>query len=678
MARTFGGTPADTIHDQSTGLPAPGAQLTIWTAPTGSQITALQDLDGTTLPGYVTAGPGGQIGFRIDSDSWALVWGRDNMGRWWKFVAEEVLVAAGDFPEVKAVAEAAKASADATSSALGEITRSIGTYASEAQLTGAATFVPALQAAIDTGANRITAPPGSTLLLDGTAYVDVSARKDLRLDFAGTTIVKTAAGGYATMLLDRFNGTSYGAGVQNLILENAWFRGSFADGAVAPIQPLGSNHGQRILIRSCVFEACQVQGYHTFELDGCDGVVFENCRWYGYRNDGVNAARTEAVNVDVSQVGAGATVAPYGSGLPCRNIRLVNCQFLPWTDPSSGTRWPAPIPLGTHGSREGAVTENVYLDIYVEDPPKDTVGGTFTLDDDNPYHRGLVHLPSFRHVRGRIRVRCTDGAGSIRVVQLQGATTGVVAASNPNGAATSGNFATPNPCEDVDLDIRVEGMKGPASPDNPIAYVTGSSARPARDIRIRISTDTAGANSGTYLRRVDTGLIDGDMPSTPNSARLVNSPNVEFGPSMRRTARATADRTVNNSTTLVNAAGLVVPVDRDAIYRVTGMIIYNSGTAPDLKLGWAAPAGATLAWTSDGISTGATTIVSSVYRGAHDLAATGLAGGNSGNDMVAMPEGLLTTGNTAGNLQLRFAQETATVADSTIRAGSWIRVERIG
>lgn len=486
MARTFGGTTADVVANLNTALPIEGDELTVWTAPEGSLITGnLEDLDGTPIT-VVTTDANGTFAFRINVDTWSIVHVRDSNGNWYRCLAEEIeplaAQAAEEFPAMQAAVAEAVTAVDA-------VAKSLASYATPGQLDGTDDCSSAFQAAISDlqSGGRLTVPPGSQLRFNGSAYVDISGIKGLTIDLAGSRLFKDTAGGYATMFLDRFNGTTYGAGVQRLVIENGHFQGSFAEGATAAVQPLGSNHGQGIIVRNCTFTACMVQGFHTFELDGVDGIRFEACRWYGYKPDGVNPARTEAINIDVSQVGAGATVAPYGSGLPCRNI-YVDAEFLPWTDPATSITWPAPIPLGTHGSREGAITENVYLNIYVEDPPVDTIDILSPATDD-PYHRGLVHIPSVRHVRGRIRVKATDGQGSIRAVQLQAASIGVLASSDPNSAATSGNFTTPNPCEDIDLDVRVEGLNNSAASTNPAVFVGGVAALPAKDIKLRVSAD---------------------------------------------------------------------------------------------------------------------------------------------------------------------------------------------
>ncbi len=45
--------------------------------------------------------------------------------------------------------------------------------------------------------------------------------------------------------------------------------------------------------------------------------------------------------------------------------------------------------------------------------------------------------------------------------------------------------------------------------------------------------------------------------------------------------------------------------------------------------------------------------------------------------MLAMPRGYIDTAATAGNFQGRFTQNTSNANNTTIKAGSWLRVVRL-
>lgn len=142
-------------------------------------------------------------------------------------------------------------------------------------------------------------------------------------------------------------------------------------------------------------------------------------------------------------------------------------------------------------------------------------------------------------------------------------------------------------------------------------------------------------------------------------------------------ATITADRVVNNSTALVTATGLTIPVGIGGIYEVEAYLIYNSSTTADLSLSWSAPAGAVLDWVSNAPASTTTGPNGDIQRTAFSVGSVALIGG-AGANAVAMPTGTLTIGATAGNFLLQFAQGTAEVSDTIIRAGSWIKLTRIG
>ncbi len=126
-------------------------------------------------------------------------------------------------------------------------------------------------------------------------------------------------------------------------------------------------------------------------------------------------------------------------------------------------------------------------------------------------------------------------------------------------------------------------------------------------------------------------------------------------------ARATADTTVNNTTTLVNAVGLVVPVEADAHYWWRCLLAFNGNATADIKLAWTVPSGADGFWGS---------VDESVRVDDYGAAATYTI---DGANTVAELSGWLDTSAAAGNLQLQFAQNTATAVNTIVRAGSMLQ-----
>jgi hypothetical protein len=145
-----------------------------------------------------------------------------------------------------------------------------------------------------------------------------------------------------------------------------------------------------------------------------------------------------------------------------------------------------------------------------------------------------------------------------------------------------------------------------------------------------------------------------------------------------RYAAKTANQQLTNNASLGNDAHLVVPVLANATYIVEGAIFYDGAyNQGDLKVDWAIPAGSNFMWSINGPATGgqaAYASQSTLAGGSTPLSAGTY--GTGGTQTTITPRGLLTTGASAGNLQLRWAQNTAHASTLTVYQRSWIRVQR--
>lgn len=143
--------------------------------------------------------------------------------------------------------------------------------------------------------------------------------------------------------------------------------------------------------------------------------------------------------------------------------------------------------------------------------------------------------------------------------------------------------------------------------------------------------------------------------------------------------RKTADEPLPTSTALQDDNHLIVPVKVDGIYRIETFLIVDGPAAADLKLGWSAPSGSTLHWTSAGLTTSLGAGAQSAsyklpYLGLADTDGVGLA--DVGTKVIARPSGLLLVGASAGNLTLRWAELTSS-GTVTVYAGSWIQLTKV-
>ncbi len=127
-------------------------------------------------------------------------------------------------------------------------------------------------------------------------------------------------------------------------------------------------------------------------------------------------------------------------------------------------------------------------------------------------------------------------------------------------------------------------------------------------------------------------------------------------------ARRATDLTVNNSTALVD--GLTVAVSANRSYAFRALLHVNSGVTPGYKIGFTVPASATGGYVTADAAAGVSTT---------DIAAT-TTGTGSVTSRIMDVRGFVTVGATAGNLVLRFAQNTADPTDSKLLAGSYLQL----
>jgi hypothetical protein len=144
-------------------------------------------------------------------------------------------------------------------------------------------------------------------------------------------------------------------------------------------------------------------------------------------------------------------------------------------------------------------------------------------------------------------------------------------------------------------------------------------------------------------------------------------------------ARKTADQTLNSTTTMTDCTDLVVPAAANAVYMVSTGILYLSNTAADIRFGWTVPAGASGHWhpggASSGIADGQTD--TSLRFGTVSWTTVNAVGASAAVDLYAQPGGILVVGATAGTIQFRFTQQASTAVDTTVKANSWLKAERV-
>ena len=137
----------------------------------------------------------------------------------------------------------------------------------------------------------------------------------------------------------------------------------------------------------------------------------------------------------------------------------------------------------------------------------------------------------------------------------------------------------------------------------------------------------------------------------------------------------------NNSTVLISDTHLVLPMQANAWYTIEGMLVWESGTTGDFKVGFTVPAGAFLQrWALGSIDTTATTLIGVTNVGISSSAGSTLARGGVavGTMQTGWLSGIVQTAATAGNLQLQWAQNAAEAVNTRMKQYSWMKLTRVG
>lgn len=134
------------------------------------------------------------------------------------------------------------------------------------------------------------------------------------------------------------------------------------------------------------------------------------------------------------------------------------------------------------------------------------------------------------------------------------------------------------------------------------------------------------------------------------------------------TSIKSADETVNNSATLQNDDQLFLSVAANTFYELNLRLIMNSNATANFKLQFTAPAGA--GFSSHSIEGNAATALTG--PGGAGGTYTGVAA-----DKIVIVGGQFSTAGTAGTLQLQWAQNTANVSNTIVKANSYMTLRQI-
>lgn len=255
--------------------------------------------------------------------------------------------------------------------------------------------------------------------------------------------------------------------------------------------------------------------------------------------------------------------------------------------------------------------------------------------------------------------------------------------------AGSGDFVGPASSTD-NAYLRFDGATGKLGQNGVITESdTGQWTLPD-DIR---QTFNPGATNAGF----NVGAIAGD-PSTPVNGDVwydstaneltarINGTSVALGAgggsSGDTVVMKASDETVNNSSTLQNDDALLFALEADKTYWFELYAVANASSAnADLLVGFSGPAGVTVYWGPEFQSTSlmywSASATGSGQQNLKGIASTMNVGAPSSGTHGVHLVGIIVNGANTGNFTFRWAQLVATVENSSIKAGSFMRYRKL-
>ena len=137
---------------------------------------------------------------------------------------------------------------------------------------------------------------------------------------------------------------------------------------------------------------------------------------------------------------------------------------------------------------------------------------------------------------------------------------------------------------------------------------------------------------------------------------------------LQKSVIKTSDETVNNSTTLQDDDELLIAVGANETWIFNVLAFFDSGTIPDIKFSFSGPTGATALWSYIDSGSNVTKAMGEIsYR----------AGGGAGYKRACHIKAVFWIGANAGDIKLRWAQNTGDASNTKVLTGSNIIATRL-
>lgn len=132
-----------------------------------------------------------------------------------------------------------------------------------------------------------------------------------------------------------------------------------------------------------------------------------------------------------------------------------------------------------------------------------------------------------------------------------------------------------------------------------------------------------------------------------------------------------------NTVTPVADPELVLPVEANCRYALDGMLFNGGPDTADFRLAWSGPAGYNIMWAPIGPAPGITADPATLILAQGGNATEAVVGIYTAGAGIVRPVGFVTTGVTAGNVSLMWAQGTTNAVPVSLAAGSWLRMTKL-
>lgn len=161
---------------------------------------------------------------------------------------------------------------------------------------------------------------------------------------------------------------------------------------------------------------------------------------------------------------------------------------------------------------------------------------------------------------------------------------------------------------------------------------------------------------------------DGQVLTYESGAGIWQNEAIPEGTTLKR---KTANESVVNSTTLQDDDHLFIAMAANEVWVWECVLIVSSVAADDIKIAFTAPGGASIEWAAvNGIDTGFDPSDTTADAVSTRTTSTSRSYGTTGFNHLLVLRGHVANGATSGNLQLQWAQNSASATGSTVVSGS--------